>query len=427
MEIVRDLRQNWVFVVMKMIILGLVLTLIYQVVAFAGISKSEISRSFSSDAEVDMYGITDTLADPDAFSSFRESGERLDTVARFYNELNDSTEMPFLSVFDQPVSIPDFRGGPEFDASLEGGMGAGGEYVDDETGQLLTDVRSFQMNERAFDFYSLEAVDGPGIDWSEVDYSTRTIPVILGADYSGIYAVGDVAEASYYFEDFSLVVSGFLPPDSSIYYQGELNTFLDDAVIVPYPPVMERTTEASQYFFGILAFAMIAGDLAVDTGADSDEVLRHLGEVSTRAGFDDFTVLNAPTYLVQFQLTRQLIQDNARLLTGIAVLLMICVGLSNGIIGAHVARRCWRIQKIEHLLGVSSRVTLTRIITVTAVEYACLLVAFALLLLFVPQMNFAALAPVALIAVACLVIDSALQALLRTNNIRRHLLEGEES
>ena len=76
MEIVRDLRQNWVFVVMKMIILGLVLTLIYQVVAFAGISKSAISRSFSSDAEVDMYGVTDTLADPDAFSSFRESGAR---------------------------------------------------------------------------------------------------------------------------------------------------------------------------------------------------------------------------------------------------------------------------------------------------------------------------------------------------------------
>ena len=190
---------------------------------------------------------------------------------------------------------------------------------------------------------------------------------------------------------------------------------------------MERTTEASQYFFGILAFAMIAGDLAVDTEADSDEVLRHLGEVSTRTGFDDFTVLNAPTYLVQFQLTRQLIQDNTALLTGIAVLLMICVGLANGIIGAHVARRRWRIQKIEHLLGVSSRVTLTRIITVTAVEYACLLIAFALLLLSVPQMNLAALAPVALIAVACLVIDSALQALLRTNNIRRHLLEGEES
>ena len=53
---------------------------------------------------------------------------RLDiaTVARFYNELNGSTEMPFLSVFDQPVSIPDFRGGPEFDASLEGGLDAGG-------------------------------------------------------------------------------------------------------------------------------------------------------------------------------------------------------------------------------------------------------------------------------------------------------------
>ncbi|MBE8147277.1 hypothetical protein IOD13_18850 [Brevibacterium casei] len=212
MEIVRDLRQNWVFVVMKMIILGLVLTLIYQVVAFAGISKSAISRSFSSDAEVDMYGVTDTLADPDAFSSFRESGSGL--ILSLVSTTS-STAVPRCrssQCSTSPFQSPDFRGGPEFDASLEGGLDAGGEYVDDETGQLLTDVRSFQMNERAFDFYSLEAVDGPGIDWSEVDYSTRTIPVILGADYSGIYAVGDVVEASYYFEDFSLVVSGFLPP-----------------------------------------------------------------------------------------------------------------------------------------------------------------------------------------------------------------------
>ncbi|QQB14367.1 hypothetical protein [Brevibacterium casei] len=427
MEIVRDLKLNWVFVLMKMVILGLVLILVYQVAAFAEISKNEISRSFSTNAEVDMYGITDTLVDPDAFAAFRESREGLDSVARFYNELNDSAEMTFLSVFDQPISVVDFEGGAEFDASFGGGVDTGGEYIDEETGRRLTDVKAFQMNEHAFDFHSLRLADGPGIDWSSVDYQSRTIPVVLGADYTGIYEVGDVLESNYYFEDFSLVVGGFLSPDASIYYQGDLNTFIDDAIIVPYPPDLEQSAEQSQFFFGILAFAMIAGDLAVDTAVGSDDVLRHLGEIANRVGFDDFTVLNAPTYLVQFQLTRQLIQDNASLLVGVAALLIVCVGLSNGIIGAHVARRRWRVQKIEHLLGISDRVTLIRTIAVTVIEYMCLLVGLAILVIFLPQANLFALTPVAVIVAVFLIADILSQDLMRRHNIRNRLLGKGES
>ena len=196
---------------------------------------------------------------------------------------------------------------------------------------------------------------------------------------------------------------------------------------MPYPPDLEQSAEQSQFFFGILAFAMIAGDLAVDTAVGSDDVLRHLGEIANRVGFDDFTVLNAPTYLVQFQLTRQLIQDNASLLVGVAALLIVCAGLSNGIIGAHVARRRWRVQKIEHLLGISDRVALIRTIAVTVIEYMCLLVGLAILVIFLPQANLFAFTPVAVIVAVFLIADILSQDLMRRHNIRNRLLGKGES
>ncbi|UVI36259.1 hypothetical protein [Brevibacterium spongiae] len=397
---------------MKICILGLLLVLISQIAAFAHVSKEEISRSFSGESEVDMYAITDTLVDPEEFSSFRESGKSLDAVGRFYNTLNVETDMRFLSLFDQPLSIVDFPDERRLDV-LSSGEEPTEEYIDDESGQRLTDVRSFQMNENAFDFNSLKVSSGPGIKWPEVDYDSRTIPVLLGADYSSIYDVGDNIDVQYYFEDFTLVVGGFLEPDSTIFYQGELNTFLDDALVVPYPPVLRPVTEEDQEFYGILSFAMISGDLAVSRKTEAESVLQKLGAIASQSGFDAYTVLNVPTYLVQFQLTRQLIQDNAGLLIGVGILLGICVAVSNGVISLHLARRRWKQQEIEFILGVSPRITGARIVFVTAFEYVVLVVALVLLASRVPQGGGSGLIALTLTAAAVMVADISLQTVLR--------------
>lgn len=428
MEIVRDLQKNWPYMLMKIIILGLVLALIYQVAAFSSVSSSEISRSFSDEAEVDMYSITDTLVDPDEFSSYRESTKSLDTVGRFYNLLDTETDMKFLSVFDQPLSIVDFPHGEEqkhVPNSVETALGE--EYVDEDTGQRLTDVGSFQMNQNAYKFNSLKVETGAELSWSDVDYESRTIPVVLGHNYSSVYDTGDHIEAQYYFEDFSLVVAGFLEPDSSIYYQGELNTFLDDSIVVPYPPKLETVTEKNQEFFGMLSFAMVSGDLAVDQEIVSESVFQRLGEVSKQSGFEEYTVLNAPTYLVQFQLTRQLIQDNAGLLIGVAVLLGVCAAFSNGLISLHLARRRWNQQQLEYVLGVSPSRTAFRVLAVSVVEYSVLLIIASFIALQVPQGSAVGLFPVALVVGAVLVADVSLQLFLRKRWIDRHLFTKDSS
>ncbi|SDS74746.1 hypothetical protein SAMN04489752_2413 [Brevibacterium siliguriense] len=424
----RDLQKNWPYMLMKIVILGLVSALIYQVAAFASVSSSEISRSFSDEAEVDMYSITDTLVDPDDFSSYRESAKSLDAVGSFYNLLDSDSGMKFLSVFDQPLSIVDFPhedGSKDVPKSIDATSEA--EYVDEDTGQRLTDVQSFQMNQNAYEFNSLKVETGAEISWSNVDYESRTIPVVLGHSYESVYDIGDRIEAQYYFEDFSLVVAGFLEPNSSIYYQGELNTYLDDSVVVPYPPRLEAVTKDNQEFFGMLSFAMISGDLAVDQEQDSESVFRRLGQAASESGFEEYTVLNAPTYLVQFQLTRQLIQDNAGLLIGVAILLGVCAVFSNGLISLHLARRRWNQQRLEYVLGVSTRRTAFRIVAVSVLEYSTLLIIASVIALQVPQGSSVGLFPVALVVAAVSVTDVSLQLFLRKRSIDRQLFTKDSS
>lgn len=411
---------------MKICILGLLLVLISQIAAFAHVSKEEISRSFSGEAEVDMYSITDTLVDPDEFSSFRESGKSLDAVGRFYNALNVETGMRFLSEFDQPLSIVDLPDERGLDGSGSG-EGPSEEYIDDESGQRLTDVRSIQMNENAFDFNSLKVSSGPGIEWADVDYDSRKIPVLLGSDYSSIYNVGDDIDVQYYFEDFTLVVGGFLEPDSTMFYQGELNTFLDDAMVVPYPPVLKPVSAASKEFYGILSFAMISGDLAVSQSFEAESVLQKLEAIASQSGFDAYTVLNVPTYLVQFQLTRQLIQDNAGLLIGVGILLGVCVAVSNGVISVHLARRRWKQRKIEFILGVSPRITVARTVSVVVFEYLVLVVALALLASQVPHGSGSGLLAITLTAVAVMIADVSLQTVLLKRWITHGLFTKDRS
>ncbi|WP_157544480.1 hypothetical protein [Jonesia quinghaiensis] len=300
----------------------------YTVISFTGDISTGLDQGFSQERQVDMYHLTDTLVDPEEFWNFRQSQEQMETIASFYQELTSSETFTFLSIFNQPLFAHDFMGGETFDASFGTESGGQGEYIDDISGRKTRAVKSIQLNQQAFQFYGLTLSSGSVPQWNSITPQSIEIPVVLGHDYQEIYSVGDIIDVEYYFRETTLRVSGFLEEGSSIYLQGTFNTYLDDQIVIPYPQSLSLSDSSAFEHEGILFFAMIGGNIVAPQGTSEEMILSSLSETATASHFHDYTLLNVPTYLIEFTLMRNLVRDNLATLIALGVVITITLGAS---------------------------------------------------------------------------------------------------
>ena len=282
MELLNDLRSNWTIIVAKIVLLVLLALCWYNVASFTQSTSQAVAQGLSADADVDLYTVIDDL-DPDAFEAIRRDQHAVDDVASFVDRIDDEPRFDFISSYDQPVTVQDFRGDDRFD------IGYGSEYTlkgkyQDESGRTVQDIKSIQLNETAYEFAGLSVQDGVPIDWDAVDWGSGRIPVLLGNEYRGVYELGARFTGAVILQEQELEVVGFLEPDSAVYFRGEANHYLDDTVIVPYPPTLAGLDRAAldrldPELFGRLVFQVLNADLAVDHSLDFGTSSR----VSTRS------------------------------------------------------------------------------------------------------------------------------------------------
>lgn len=385
MEIFRDFKSNGFFSALKIMTLGLLLVSIYNVSSFAQSADAAINRSFSSEAQVNLYSLADTFSDPKDFYDFRQSPSSLDTLGKFYNLLNEDESLKFLSSFDQSIPVAEFRGDETFDVGYGTNYEVRGEYLDEQTGVTVREVKSMQLNRAAYDFYNLSITDGQEIAWDSIDYDSATIPVLLGNSYRDIYQSGDVLKANYYFEGVDLVVSGFLSESSSMFYKNEMNTFLDDYIVIPYPSELETVSEENLEFSGILYFAMLNADIVVDETMSADSLLRVINSLASQAGFENYTLLNVPTYMTQYKFIKEIIQQNATLLIVLGSLLSIGVLLINGVLSTHQVRRRSQHYKILWIQGQDPQKINRRNFGLALLEYTVLSIVLVTALSMLPN------------------------------------------
>lgn len=409
MELLRDAKSNGGLLLLKTLLLGLVLIAVYHVSAFSESADSAIDRSFSAKAEVDLYSVTDTLTDPDRFAEARQNPQYLDDVGRFYNLLNTEASFTWLSVFDQPVPIADFRAGDQFGPASEGGL-PNQEFPHPITGKIVKPAAAFQLNRKAFDFYHLSVDRGTAIPWESVDYSTGTIPVLLGSEYRGIYDIGETLEGNLYSADLRFTVSGFLKPNSSIFFKGAMNTFLDRSIVIPYPSELGPVTDENAYVQGILAFAMINGDIAVDRTFTSDSVLLELARISRTSGFSDYALLNTPAYLAQYHLMKEIIQQNRDLLIALSILTFGSALLINGAVSSVVLRRRGRGYFVLWIQGVAPAAIYRRNALMACLEYLVLAIAVTIALSEFPSRSQSSLLVALALAGTAFLFDLGLQS-----------------
>ncbi len=356
MELLNDLRSNWTIIVAKIVLIVLLALCWYNVASFTQSTSQAVTQGLSTVADADLYTVIDDL-DPEAFEAIRRDERALDAVASFVDRIDDEPGFRFISSYDQPVTVQDFRGDDRFDVGYGTEYTLNGKYQD-ESGRSVQDIKSIQLNETAFEFARLSVQDGKPIDWDAVDWASGRIPVLLGNEYRGVYELGQRLTGSVILQEQELEVVGFLEPDSAMYFRGEANHYVDDTVIVPYPPTLAGLDRAAldrldPELFARLVFQVLNADLAVDRSLDFGGVVARLDEIGDDTGFRSYTLLGVPTYLVQLSLVRQLIQDNLVLVTALLVSLTAGVGIITAFLNRLLHHRRAPVARVHHLLGKS--------------------------------------------------------------------------
>ena len=324
-EIFFDLKRNGLLVLLKAIVIALLFFSLFNVISLSQDTDEAIVQGFENQSNFNRYTIIDSLTDPTSFSEFRASTEKIETVGAFYEALNSSEEFTFLSAFDQGVPIVNFKGNDEFMYGYGSGMPSQQEF-EDPLGRTVLPIKSLQINSHVFDFNNIEISNGEEIAWEDIDYSSSTIPVLLGSSYLGIYGVGDVLEGWLYTKDSVFEVVGFLDKNTSIYYKDEPNYYLDDYLVIPYPDNLDPELFEDKNFYGILSFAMINGDILAPKNLTSQNVLVQLDLAKSISGFSDYSLINVSSYLVQLSMMRNLIVQNFELIASLQ-LFMTIIGL----------------------------------------------------------------------------------------------------
>lgn len=381
----RDLRASGLLILVKVVVVATFAVALYTFGTFAQSTSRAVNGSLANDRGVELYGLIDSfLADPDGFERFRASEEDLTTLIRFLDGLESSARVDLLAAFDQPLVVRDFGAGKDFDANAGTDIPERGAYTD-EHGVTVRDVQSMQMNREAFEFARLRVASGSIPTWATIDYRSGVLPVVLGASYEGVFALGDELDAHLYGAEQRLRVVGFLETGSALFYRGQLNHFLDETIVVPYPSDLGALLRDDQYLAGIVAFAMLNSDLAAPADATFDEVVNELGAIASTSGFTSYSLQGVATYLVQLRLVRQIVVENFALLSGV----MLMIGLATVVL-------CWRINlavcsrrdawvAVRRAVGHDDRAIIRAVASGWFLEYAVIIATYALWCAWLPN------------------------------------------
>ena len=350
-EIKYYLKAHRTLIFLHAILIALSLTLVVIFLHFTILTSTQLNQFEDNFKGKIMFSVLDDLFSGQAGQVYW-SDEKVERITLFYELLNQRSDIHFLSMNSQPVPIRNFQGGASFDFSY------GTEWLEDESNEIMDrNVKAIQMNQQAFEFFNLELASGEMFAWKDIDYSRRSIPILLGYHYQGIYEIGDILITDYLFENFlsfELEVYGFLAQNTYIFHFNQPNYFLDRYILVPYPYSLLDYDTTDFRAKGFLALAMISGDIVVPNNTDALEfVLNVLNIVGQESGFHDYIILGVDFFAIHFTRMIAILSYNARLIQTILAFCIAIVFFISIQISKYVFGKRKNYYQLLHTLGLS--------------------------------------------------------------------------
>lgn len=310
MEFYHNCKENgWIYG-LKLLVTGCLFCFLYATASYFFATQA-LNERFFDQSEDTMIRLIDEVVEAADFTAYLNNSDKLATVSDFYTMLNSQTAFTYLTMSAQPLLIANFHQPSQFYYDMNGdGLSDADEATLIENGITYTNVKTLALNQAAFTYY--QVADDELINWEALDFAAEIYPVVLGNNYAADVAIGERFEGSYITEPFTLEVVGFLPPASSVFYQGELNFYLDDYVLFPYPEQLSAVTSEDSFFERAVRFNLINGDII--STKSFDEIVTAVNHMAVQSDFYEYTFINVPSFYLQNNHLRIALNENQTLI-----------------------------------------------------------------------------------------------------------------
>ncbi|RDU21839.1 hypothetical protein [Anaerosacchariphilus polymeriproducens] len=297
-----------------MVLIGTFYSFIYDL----DFENSDMKKMYEDNA---IYQMIDNYVDGNEFNKFVVQKDSLSKLKNFYNGLENAESFHYITIANQHLLITDQSIPDKFAYGYANGMEVPSVNVDNK---VYKPIKSLQINLNGAKFFNLKAAEGKV--WNEEDFVIQnTMPIILGDSYHDIYKVGDKLHIKYLEKDINCIVIGFLEKNSKIFYQNNLEFYLDDYILMPmWNYIMQPQSEFEARYQMMNYFNMINGYLVTKNNKnDINRMMQELESISKDASFDGYTFIGYNPHVKKYQDISVILQENKNLIK--IILTMSCI------------------------------------------------------------------------------------------------------
>lgn len=198
---------------------ALLLTIALSCTAVFLFSCAMINKHFDTwSLETDNNTVYLTIQHESDPTELPNTPETLQKFLTLYQQLSQSDDYTYYELYSQPITP------------------TSGQFFDIQTEELADtpeQADAAQISATVPQDFALSVSDGRL--FQAKDFTLRkhsSIPVLLGAEYSSLYSLGDTFRADYLYHTYSFQVVGFLEKDSTIETSNG-TTLLDHSIVMP--------------------------------------------------------------------------------------------------------------------------------------------------------------------------------------------------
>lgn len=322
--------------------------------------------------EKNIYQLSDNLIEEREQKYFSDIRE-LEVLKRFHEELQESEDFVYFNTTIQPIGFLNFKGMSSFLYGYEDGA-IPPEYQK-EMGTYQV-VKSIQVNEQVFSSFNVKIKNGKRFNNNDFEYENKkTIPVILGSNYEGIYEIGDTINIDYIDTPMKAIVIGTLDANTIIPVREQIDFSLDKYIILP-EFTMNQAAETKEDLLLQQRHYLHLINGQILTEKDNIEVRKSLQTVSKETGFYDFIVIGANGLAIDLMFS-MMKQSETLIITLTILLFCFCIF---SIALSLIAK--WDANLIKYAVHLISGATINKIFMYTLVEISTIIL-FMLLLVFI--------------------------------------------
>lgn len=240
-------------------------------VKIVAISEKETADLSEDDLPSQYFfmGPTYGMGENPSYSTLFAEPDGLERLKNFYADL--TKDFSYVEVHVQFLAHEGYYYG---DAKF-----SDNELVNEEVnGSFHTKLQTFMVGKSVYTMLDNKIATGTNFEDDDfVVYSdTDVIPLILGAEYNGLYSLGDELTLSLHNQPLQFSVIGFLQADTTI----AMNTpeiSLDTRIIMPFFDVAyEPTSEENVFFQQVYYTQKTQGFLQLDNTIESEELFQEV-------------------------------------------------------------------------------------------------------------------------------------------------------